>query len=151
MIRALALAFLCTAAQADAVLFDVYTKHPDSQPWMQNKTPGIQYVADNGLTVGGFCNSYSASDLKPEYDSAGRTQGRRNCANTWDAGWTWDSGGRAGAGLVALGALGYGRGIAVGHVHVMPVVMPYLRLGPVQLGVLAPATWHLSLRFHLGA
>ena len=148
---ALLLALACSSAHADYLLFDIYTRHPRTQPWMQNKTPGLQYISDGGWTVGGFCNSYSASDLKPELDAAGRSTGRRNCADTWDIGRTWDSGGKAAAGLMVAGAWGYGRGIPIGHTHMMPIVMPYLRLGPVQIGALAPATWHLALRVNLDA
>jgi hypothetical protein len=151
MMRALMLLLLCGTAHADYVLFDVYTKHPDSQPWMQNKTPGIQYISNDGWTIGGFCNSYSSSQLKPERDELGRSTGRKNCAQTWDIGRTWDSGGKFAAGAMVAGAWGYGRGVRIGNTHMMPIVMPYLRIGPVQVGALAPATWHLALRVNLDA
>ena len=143
--RALLLLLLCGAANADSVLVDVYTYHPKDQPWLQNKTPGVHWIDDGGLTIGAFCNSYSASKMHPEQPGTGR----KNCAQTYDLGWTWGGQRRIDYGLMAVGAVGYGRGIRIAGVHVMPIVSPFVRLGPLQLMLLAPRTYHLGIRAEL--
>lgn len=145
LIRLITLLCMCGPAMADALLFDAYTYHPRSQPWMQNKTPGVQWIGDSGLTIGAFCNSYSASTMHPEQPGTGR----RNCQQTFDAGWTFGGRRPIDYGLMTAGAVGYDRGVRIGGVYVMPIIAPFIRLGPVQLMLLAPRTYHLGIRADL--
>ena len=147
---ALSLLFVSMFAQADSLVLHAYTKHPSDQPWMQNNTPGIGYITENGATFGMFCNSYSASKLKPEFSDDGTSLGRRNCANSYYLGKVysgnineyikWD--------VTTIGVVGYGRGIKLLGEYVQPLVAPGIQVGMFRASLLAPRTIHGSLIYN---
>ena len=113
---ALLLALLAGAAQADTIGLHVGSWH--SRPGYNNVNPGAFYRADDGLTVGAYCNSQSRSPNNPDAPT---------CRPSAYAGVTW-----GGDGLVALTA-----GVVTGYTYgPLPIVLPSIKLGPVRVGVL---------------
>jgi hypothetical protein len=135
-------ALLSCNAYADSFVTHLYTKHPREQPWMQNKTPGIGYQFDEGYQIGVYCNSYSASKLKPENNI------NRNCNTSYYAAYVynWEY-----ANLIIGGVKGYNRGIHIPgfNADIQPLISPGIKLGPIHINVLAPKTYHLSIESKL--
>ena len=114
---ALALSLLSSLAHAQTIGAHLGTAH--WQPGLNNTNPGIYYVSENGITVGGYYNSYR----KP----------------TFYAGLTIQEGN---FGLSLVGATGYKERTGW---TITPILSPSYKLGYVRLSLPNLQGVHLSV------
>jgi hypothetical protein len=138
---------LGSAVHADTLGIHVYTHH--EKPWFQNRNPGLQWKQDSGLTIGGYCNSYSYRQSEPA-----RQMGNL-CQLTGYVGWTFetDSNRWVGVGISPVVLFGYKHGIQVdmgplGEFKALPHLLPNIRIGPAIVYFLDKENYHLMFRFN---
>lgn len=124
MLHALSLAlvgavFFATSANADSLDVIVASKHDTAG--FNESNPGLAYIADNGVVVGAYKNSYSVTSVYLGY--AIETHSKY-----------------LNVGVVGGAITGYEQ--AFGY-SVMPMVMPYVLVGPkavrLKVGILPGA------------